>query len=331
MIESTGQMVKPIESDTTGVPAQARTIVRVKGETGHIHYRPGFTLSEAAFRKILYLAGITVLVLLIAIFLSLLIASLPSIKALGIGFLTGRTWDPVSQRFGALPFLVGTLVTSFLALLISIFFSLPISIFLGYYYREGKASSFVKTVIELLAGIPSVIYGFWGLFFFVPIVRFVETELGVAPYGVGILASSLILAIMIIPYAASLGREVISLVPNDLKEAALSLGATRFEVIRKVILPYARSGIFAGILLSLGRALGETMAVTMLIGNSNSLPTSIFSPANTMASLIANEFTEATGAVYLSSLIELALLLFVVTTVINLVGKIIIIKTSVEA
>jgi len=329
MIESTGPMGQPIESGTARTPAQPEIRVITRTETVRTHYRPGFTLSEAAFRKILYLAGISVLVLLIAIFLSLFIASLPSMKALGIRFLTGRTWDPVSQQFGALPFLVGTLITSFLALIISIFFSLPISIFLGYYYREGKASSFVKTVIELLAGIPSVIYGFWGLFFFVPIVRLVETEMGVAPYGVGILASSLILAIMIIPYAASLGREVISLVPNDLKEAALSLGATRFEVIRKVILPYARSGIFAGILLSLGRALGETMAVTMLIGNSNSLPTSIFSPANTMASLIANEFTEATGAVYLSSLVELALLLFVVTTIINLVGKIVIIKTSV--
>ena len=313
MLESAGQMIEPLE----------------RAQVESVRYRPGFTLSEGAFRKILYLAGISVLVLLIAIFLSLLIASLPSMKALGIRFLTGRTWDPVTSQFGALPFLVGTLVTSFLALCISILFSLPISIFLGYYYREGKASSFVKTVIELLAGIPSVIYGFWGLFFFIPIIRFVETELGVAPYGVGILASSLILAIMIIPYSASLGREVINLVPNDLKEAALSLGATRFEVIRKVILPYARSGIFAGILLALGRALGETMAVTMLIGNSNFLPTSIFSPANTMASVIANEFTEATGAIYLSSLIQLALLLFVVTTIINIIGKIIISRTSV--
>jgi phosphate transport system permease protein len=323
-------MIQPIMNSTRQTEDSANTKVGTKTEAARTHYRPGFTLSEAAFRKILHLAGISVLVLLIAIFLSLLIASLPSIKALGIRFLTGRAWDPVSQQFGALPFLVGTLITSFLALLISTFFSIPISIFLGYYYREGKASSFVKTVIELLAGIPSVIYGFWGLFFFVPIIRLIETALGVAPYGVGILASSLILAIMIIPYSASLGREVINLVPNDLKEAALSLGATRFEVIRKVILPYARSGIFAGILLSLGRALGETMAVTMLIGNSNFLPTSIFSPANTMASVIANEFTEATGAVYLSSLIELALLLFVVTTIINIIGKIIIIKTTVE-
>ena len=294
-------------------------------------YHARFTLSEAAFRKILYLAGISVLVLLIAIFLSLLVASLPSIKALGISFLIGRVWDPVAMEFGVLPFLVGTLVTSFLALLICIIFSIPISLFLGYYYRQGMAPDFVKAVIELLAGIPSVIYGFWGLFFLVPIVRWIEMKLGIPAYGVGILTSSLILAVMIIPYAASLGREVVSLVPNDLKEAALSLGATRFEVIRRVILPYARSGIFAGILLALGRALGETMAVTMVIGNSNYLPTSIFSPANTMASIIANEFTEATGAVYLSALIQIALLLFIVTTIINIIGKIIISKTSVEA
>jgi phosphate transport system permease protein len=303
------------------MPRQARSLST---------YYARFTLSEAAFRKILYLAGISVLVLLIAIFLSLLIASLPSIKALGFSFLIGRVWDPVAMEFGVLPFLVGTLVTSFLALLICVMFSIPISLFLGYYYRHGAAANFIKAGIELLAGIPSVIYGFWGFFFLVPIVRWTETKLGVPPYGVGILTSSLILAVMIIPYSASLGREVISLVPNDLKEAALSLGATRFEVIRKVVLPYARSGIFAGILLSLGRALGETMAVTMLIGNSNFIPTSIFSPANTMASLIANEFTEATGAVYLSSLIQIALLLFIVTTIINIIGKIIISKISVE-
>jgi phosphate transport system permease protein len=155
-------------------------------------------------------------------------------------------------------------------------------------------------------------------------------KLGVAPYGVGIFTASLVLSIMIIPYSASIGREVISLVPSDLKEAALSLGATRFEVIRKVILPYAGSGIVAGILLSLGRALGETMAVTMVIGNSNFIPKSIFSPANTLASVIANEFTEATGSLYLASLIELGLVLFIVTTLINLIGKLIIRRMGVE-
>jgi phosphate transport system permease protein len=150
------------------------------------------------------------------------------------------------------------------------------------------------------------------------------------PYGVGIFTASLILSVMIIPYSASIGREVIQLVPSELKEAAFSLGATRFEVIRKVTLPYARSGVFAGILLALGRALGETMAVTMVIGNANVLPRSIFSPANTMASVIANEFTEATEELYLSSLIEIGLLLFMVTMTINIIGRQIIKKMSVE-
>jgi phosphate transport system permease protein len=289
-----------------------------------------FTLSESSFRRILVFSGVVLVILLMGIFCSLLYASFPALKSIGFRFLIGMTWDPITGEFGGLPFVLGTLLTSFLALLISTLFSLPIAIFLGEYFRSGAMSSFVKTMIELLAGIPSVIYGFWGLFFFVPIVRFIQLEVGVPPYGVGILTASLILAIMIIPYSASLGREMIALVPSDLKEAALSLGATRFEVIRKVILPYARSGIFAGILLSLGRALGETMAVTMVIGNANFIPKSIFAPANTMASIIANEFTEATGKVYLASLIEIALLLFVVTMIINLVGKAIVSRMRVE-
>ena len=285
-------------------------------------------ISEASFRNLLYLAGLSVLVLLVAIFFSLVVASLPALRQFGFGFLTGKTWDPVRGEFGALSFLVGTLMSSFMALIISMVFSLPVSIFLGEYFRHGNASTFMKTVIELLAGIPSVIYGFWGLFLLVPLVRALEVRLGVAPQGVGIFTSSLVLAVMILPYASSIGTEVISLVPSDLKEAAFSLGATRFEVIRKVILPYASSGIFAGILLALGRALGETMAVTMVIGNSNFLPKSIFSPGNTMASVIANEFTEATGNLYLASLIELALVLFIVTMIINILGKLIIHRMS---
>ena len=155
----------------------------------------------------------------------------------------------------------------------------------------------------------------------VPIVRSLELKLGVTPYGIGIFTASLILAIMIIPYAASLGREMIRMVPSSLKEAAYSLGATRFEVIKTVILPYSKSGLFAGILLSLGRALGETMAVTMVIGNTSLIPKSIFDPGNTMASVIANEFTEAASTLYLSSLIELGLVLFLVTVIINIIGK----------
>jgi phosphate transport system permease protein len=283
-----------------------------------------FVLSESSFRKILYLAAICVLILLFTLFFSLLVSSLPAIRNFGVGFPARITWDPVKGEFGALPFLVGTLATSFLALIISIVFALPISIFLGEYFRHGAASMFIKSIIELLAGIPSVIYGFCGLFLLTPVIRALETKLGVAPYGVGIFTAALVLSVMIIPYSASIGREVISLVPSDLKEAALSLGATRFEVIRKVTLPYTYSGIFAGILLALGRALGETMAVTMVIGNSNFIPTFIFSPGNTLASVIANEFTEATGSLYLASLIELGLVLFVVTTIINVIGKIII-------
>ncbi len=183
--------------------------------------------------------------------------------------------------------------------------------------------------MELLAGIPSIVYGFWGLFVFVPFFRNIELKLNILPYGVGILSSSIVLAIMIIPYSSSIIREVITMVPKDIKEAGYSLGATRYEIIKKVILPYSMSGIFAGILLSLGRALGETMAVTMVIGNSNMLPSSIFAPSNTMASVIANEFTEATGHIYLSALIGVGLLLFIITTIINIIGKYIMKKISV--
>ncbi len=302
----------------------SRAGVLVFGAKTETMYWHKSALSESSFRKILSIAGAVVLLLLLAIFFSLVIASFPSIRNFGIRFLFSATWDPVRSEFGAFPFLVGTLATSFLALIISIFFSLPISIFLGEYSAHGATATFIKSMIELLAGVPSVIYGFCGLFLLAPVVRTLEVRLGVAPYGVGILTASLVLSIMIIPYAASIGREVISLVPSDLKEAALSLGATRFETIRKVVLPYAGSGIIAGILLSLGRALGETMAVTMVIGNSNFIPKSIFSPANTLASVIANEFTEATGSLYLASLIELGLVLFIVTTAINLIGKLII-------
>ena len=285
---------------------------------------------EAAFRGVLFVSALAVVMILAGAFLTLVLDSLSSIARYGISFVTGGVWDPVTNVFGALPFLVGTLLTSFLALLISLPFSLALSIFLGEYFKKGSVFSVASTLMELLAGIPSVIYGFWGLLVLVPLVRTVEIKVGAAPYGVGILTASVILSIMIIPYAASIGREVLALVPQGLREAAFSLGATRFEVIRTVVLPYARSGIFAGIVLALGRALGETMAVTMVIGNSSALPKGLFDPGNTMASVIANEFTEATGELYLSSLIEIALLLFVVTTVVNLIARYGINKMTVE-
>jgi phosphate transport system permease protein len=287
-----------------------------------------FRFFDTIFRRSLGSISILFIIFIIAIFLTLTIQSVTSIKEFGFSFFTNSTWDPVDNDFGSLPFMVGTLATSFLALLITIPFSLSVSLFLGEYFQKGFFSAGLRNCIELLGGIPSVIYGFWGLFFLVPIMRSFESSIGVPPVGIGILTTSLLLFIMIIPYSASIGREVISLVPAELKQAALAMGCTKYEVIKSVILPYARSGIFAGILLALGRALGETMAVTMVIGNKNAIPSSIFSPANTMASVIANEFTEATGDVYLASLVEIGLLLFVITTIINIVGKQVIKKFS---
>jgi phosphate transport system permease protein len=279
---------------------------------------------EKLFKGSLILIALLMIVLALSVFLTLVIQSIPSLKALGIGYLWGKTWDPVADVYGALPFLLGTLITSFLALLISIPFSYAIAIYLGEYQTKGPVSGFLKNIVELVAAVPSVIYGFWAMIVLVPLVRKLELQLGVPPYGVGLFSASVILAIMIIPYAASLGRELIRMVPSPLKEGAYALGATRYEVLMNVTLPYTKSGLFAGLLLSLGRALGETMAVTMVIGNTSTLPTNIFSPGNTMASVIANEFTEADRAVYLSGLIELGLVLFIVTVFINILGKMII-------
>jgi phosphate transport system permease protein len=287
---------------------------RVKNSYGQIR-------AESLFKRSLVVIGAAMVILVLGILLTLIIESVPSIKSLGLKYLWGTTWDPVNNIYGAAPFLLGTVLTSFLALIISIPFSFAIAVYLGEYNPKGWLSNFLKNTVELIAAVPSVIYGFWGLLVLVPLVRSLEMKLGILPYGIGIFTASLILAVMIIPYAASLGREMIRLVPSPLKEAAYSLGATRYEVLKNVILPYTKSGLFAGILLSLGRALGETMAVTMVIGNTSLIPTSIFAPGNTMASVIANEFTEADHAVYLSALIELGLVLFLVTVVINMIGK----------
>jgi phosphate transport system permease protein len=277
--------------------------------------------TETLFRQSLIAIGVAMVILVAGILFTLILESIPSIKHLGLKYLWGTTWDPLNNVYGAAPFLLGTILTSFLALIISIPFSFAIAIYLGEYNPKGWLSNFLKNMVELIAAVPSVIYGFWGLLVLVPLVRSLEMKIGVLPYGIGIFTASLVLAMMIIPYAASLGREMIRLVPSPLKEAAYSLGATRYEVIKNVILPYTKSGLFAGVLLSLGRALGETMAVTMVIGNTSLIPTSIFAPGNTMASVIANEFTEADHTVYLSALIELGLVLFLVTVVINIIGK----------
>src|ERR1700676_1817032 len=293
---------------------EQKRIAKAKHSNGQIR-------AESLFKRTLLVIGSAMVVLVLGILITLILEAIPSMKSLGIKYLWGKTWDPVNNVYGAFPFLLGTLLTSFLALIISIPFSFAIAIYLGEYNPKGWLSNFLKKTGELIAAVPSVIYGFWGLLVLVPLVRSLETKLGVLPYGIGIFTASLILAIMIIPYAASLGREMIRLVPSPLKEAAYSLGATRYEVIRSVILPYTKSGLFAGILLSLGRAFGETMAVAMVIGNTSTIPSRIFAPGNIMASVIANEFTEADHSVYLSALIELGLVLFLVTVVINMIGK----------
>ncbi len=279
---------------------------------------------DRAFKIILLLLGLLIIILLSGIFLSLVFSSIPSIKEFGINFLFSKTWSPVNNKFGALPFIIGTLLTATLSLLISIPFSLSISIFLSEILKNKFISKIFQTFVELIAGIPSVIVGLWGLFILAPVIRNIQTKIGVQPIGVGIFTASIILSIMIIPYSASIGKEVISMVPNEVKEGAISLGATEFETLKIVTLPFSFKGIFAGFLLSFGRAFGETMAVTMVIGNANRVPVSIFSPGQTMASLIANEFTEATTKLYTSSLIQIGLILFVISMLINILGRLII-------
>lgn len=236
-------------------------------------------------------------------------------------FLTSSEWSYTegAERYGALPFITGTLLTTLLALLFCIPFSLPVALFVGEYFKDTRVAAVLSTVVDLLAGIPSIIYGLWGFYTLRPLIM----ALHISPQGSGILTASLVLAIMIVPYAASLSAEFIKMVPGDLKEGAYSLGATRAEVIRKVVFPVAGSGIFSAYILAIGRALGETMTVTMLIGNTNNIPDSITATGNSMASVIANQFGEASD-LRLSSLIAIGLVLFLITAVINMVGKLMI-------
>jgi phosphate transport system permease protein len=285
---------------------------------------------ETIFRRTLSSTSSVVIFLIAGIFITLLIGAWPSIIEFKLNFLTNTVWDPVKGNFGAATFIVGTLATAFMALIISTPFSLAIALMLGEYYRSGLFSRIVRIFVDLLASVPSVVYGLWGLAVLVPVIRGIESHIGVTPYGVGMFTASIILAIMILPYSASIAIEVIKLVPEDLRSAGFAVGATRQEMIMNVVFPYARSGIFAGVLLSLGRALGETMAVTLVIGNVIQLPKDIFSPGNTLASVIASQFTEASGSLHLSAMIELALVLFILTTIINALSHQIIIRLGGE-
>ncbi|HEY5507744.1 MAG TPA: phosphate ABC transporter permease subunit PstC [Paludibacter sp.] len=279
--------------------------------------------SDKILKYVLFIASFLILLISGGIVCSLIQGSVLSIQHFGWKFLISKEWNPTQgkEQYGALIFIAGTLYTSILALVIALPLAFSTSLFIGEYYRNTRMASIVSTLVDLLAGIPSIIYGLWGFYILRPFI----VSIGLSPQGYGIFTSGLILAIMIIPYATSLSNTTIMMVSNELKEAAYSLGATRLEVIWNVILPNARSGITASYILAFGRALGETLAVTMLIGNSNNMPTGLFSTGNTMASVIANQFGEASG-LQLSSLIEIGLLLFVITAIINAVGKFIIKK-----
>jgi len=258
-------------------------------------------------------------------------------RAFGWSFLTGQIWDPVGERFGALPFIFGTLVSSAIALLVAAPMGIGVAVFLAE-LAPRRVSDACAFLIELLAAIPSVVYGLLGIFVLVPWMRvhlqpwlirafgFIPLFRGPA-YGVGMLTAGMVLAIMVIPFITTLSREVFMSVPVSLKEAALALGATHWESVRLAVLPYARSGVIGSLFLALGRALGETMAVTMVIGNRPQIAASLLAPGYTMAAVLANEFTEATSDLYVHALIEIGLVLFCITILVNGLGRLILIKT----
>ena len=294
--------------------------------------KKGFTLRGATgvwgavWRDALYRAGLwtlsgVLLLLCAGVLLSLVGGSAEALGEYGFwGFLSSVEWNPTAGRevYGALPYVVGTIGTSLLALALCVPLALPVAILTGFYAKGRRLSVVVTTVVDLLAGVPSIVYGLWGFYAVRPLV----ISLGINWQGLGVFTASVVLAIMVVPYAASLCREFLALVPASLSEAAYSLGATRLETLRYVVMPVARRGLVAGFVLALGRALGETMAVTMLIGNTNNLPTSLRDTGNTLASVIANQFGEAQG-LRLSALMLMGLLLFAITVLVNLLAKVI--------
>lgn len=282
---------------------------------------------DAVFHALTRASALTVLALLGGVILTLIVGSWPAINKFGFGFLTTATWNPVTETFGGLAPIYGTIVTSIIAMLIAVPLGLMIALFLTELCPD-KLRRPIGITIELLAGIPSIIYGIWGLFIFAPFLQqnvqpfliglfgnipVFSTLFAGPPYGIGVFTAALILAIMVLPFITSISRDVFDAVPPVLKEAAFGLGCTRWEVFRNVVLPYTRVGVIGGVMLGLGRALGETMAVTFVIGNAHRLSASILAPGTTISATIANEFTEAVSDVYVASLMLLGLILFVIT------------------
>ncbi|MGO8998556.1 MAG: phosphate ABC transporter permease subunit PstC [Polyangiaceae bacterium] len=297
-----------------------------------------WTNGDSLFRRLCTACGSAIVGLLALVLYELVRGSHLSLAKFGLGFAFEKTWDPVLEHFGAATFVYGTAVTSTIAVLIAVPLGIGIAIFLVE-MAPRWANAPIGFLVELLAAIPSIVYGLWGLFVLAPVVRDVlapalHATLGFIPlfagesHGVGMLTAGMILAIMILPFIAAVSRDVIASVPRNQREGSLALGATKWETIWHVVLPYGRAGIAGSVILALGRALGETMAVTMVIGNSPQIVASLFAPGYTMASVIANEYTEASGPMYLSALTELGLLLFVVTFAVNGAARVLIWRVS---
>ncbi len=294
-------------------------------------------IGDKIFRSLLLLAASSILLIVGAIFYMMLQNSMPSIERYGIGFLFGREWKPAQEEFGALPFIYGTVVSSLIALVLAVPISLGIAIFLVEQAPKRIAQP-IAFMVELLAAIPSVVYGLWGIFVLAPFIRNylgppLQDYLGWLPLfqgrltGIGMLTGGIILALMITPIVTAVVRDVLEAVPTTQREAALALGATKWETTT-IVLGNAASGIAGAVVLGLGRAIGETMAVTMVIGNSPQISASLFEPANTIASLLAANFAEATDKIYLSALIEIGLVLFLVTFVVNALAKLLIMSVA---
>ncbi len=293
---------------------------------------------DRVFRLVLTGAALAVPLLMAFLVYELYTGAHLAIARYGLGFITGRTWDPVAEEFGAFPLIFGTLLSSLLALLIAVPLSLGVAIYLTEFAPRAIRQP-IAFVIELLAAIPSVVYGLWGIFVLVPVLKatvfpFLRDTLGFLPffqgpiYGPSMLSASIILAIMVMPFIMSVAREVLLAVPGTQREAALALGATRWEAVMSAIVPYARSGIIGAVILGLGRALGETMAVTMLIGNRHEIASSLFAPGYTMAAVIANEFSEAATDIHFSALAYVAFVLFLLTVLVNAVARLLIWRVS---
>lgn len=288
---------------------------------------------DRVYRALITGFAVCIPLLLLLIAYEVGVAGWPALSRFGLGFITSSTWDPVAGEYGALPAIAGTIITSVIALVIATPLALGAAIFIAE-FAPGWLRTPVAFLMDLLAAIPSVVYGLWGIFVLVPLLRedimpFLATTLGLGrfalfsgpAYGNSVLAAGLILAVMVMPYITAVAREVLLAVPRSQREAALALGATRWEMIFGAVLPYAKVGILGGVILGLGRALGETMAVTMVIGNRHEVPSSLFEPGYTMASLIANEFTEATQDLHLATLMAVGFVLFVITLLVNAVAR----------